>query len=211
MGHYFEYQENLASKEHRFEASIGGKTIKFITDLGVFSRAHLDVASELLLKSLIEKQQFNQWSGAALSSEKRRVLDLGCGYGPLALFCKSFFPFVEMFGVEVNERAYHLAKKNAQLNHLDVRFFLEDARTYLEKEKFDIIVTNPPIRVGKEILYALLEKAYHALLPDGAMFLVVGKKQGADSMANFLKSLGGELFLLDKGKGFKVFVLKKKK
>lgn len=217
MGHYFENQENLASKHRRFDISVGGKKLKFITDLGVFSRTHLDDASELLLKTLVEKEALTQalfsYLGQDILDEKQlsakhlKALDLGCGYGPLTLFFKAFFPYFEVEGVEVNERAFHLAKENARQNHLDLRFVLEDARTYLQAETYDVIFSNPPIRVGKKILYELIAKAYEALKPGASLFLVIGKKQGADSMEKYLKTFEGKVECLAKDRGFKIFAL----
>lgn len=205
MGHYFENQKDLASKKSRFDISVCGKKLNFITDLGVFSRTHLDDASELLLKTLIEK---NVLPSQPLNAQMK-ALDLGCGYGPLSLFFKSFFPYFEVEAVEVNERALNLAKENARQNQLNVHFVLDDARTYLKDEVYDVIFTNPPIRVGKKVLYELIEKAYYALKNEADLFLVIGKKQGADSMEKYLKTFSGQVTCLEKDKGFKVFRLTK--
>ena len=105
--------------------------------------------------------------------------------------------------IDVNERAVNLAKKNAELNRVDVNVFLSDIYSNVDK-KYDAIITNPPIRVGKKILYEILFEAKNYLNEDGVLYLVINKDQGAKSLKKDLEECYN-VTTLKKNKGFYVF------
>lgn len=168
MSHYFTNDNNVKSEEHKIEVSFKNNKYEFIVDNGVFSKTKLDFATKTLLESL----DFNNING--------RVLDFGCGWGPIGIITKkNTNAIVDM--VDVNLRSINLSKKNAKLNDADVNVFESDIYSNV-KYKYDFIITNPPIRVGKKILYNILFNAYDYLNSNGELWLVISKNQGAKSL-----------------------------
>ena len=186
MNHYFT-NTNLPSNIKEHTVIIKEKTYKFLTDNGVFSKNGLDFGTRTLLETL------------DLENIKGEVLDFGCGYGPIGIYIKdNTNSNVDM--IDVNKRSIHLAKENAKLNNVNVNIFESDIYSNIEK-KYDFIITNPPIRVGKKILYEILFGAKKHLKNDGQLWLVISKDQGAKSL---LKDLEKEYIVSvqNKNKGF---------
>ncbi len=186
MAQYFD-NVNLKSEIKQITVKIFNTVLKLNTDNGVFSKDKLDFGTRLLLENL----PLDIFSG--------RVLDIGCGYGPIGLYLKKVTNCsVDM--VDVNKRALHLSLMNAKLNSLNVTIFESNAYENI-KEKYNVIVTNPPIRVGKEILYSIVIGAKDYLVDGGSLFLVIHKDQGAKSMIIDLKKYY-DVTILAKNKGF---------
>lgn len=186
MNHYFT-NEDLKSNIKETVAIINNKKYKFLTDNGVFSKQGLDFGTRSLLENL------------DLDKIKGDVLDFGCGYGPIGIYIKdNTSSFVDM--IDINKRSIHLAKENAKLNKVDVNIFESDIYSNVLK-KYDFIITNPPIRVGKKILYKILFDAKNYLKENGELWLVISKDQGAKSL---LKDLEKEyaVSVINKCKGF---------
>ena len=189
MGHYFTNEKDLKSVIKEVKMVINQTEYKFMTDHGVFSKSGLDFGTRTLLEN-IENAHI-----------KGKVLDFGCGYGPIGIYLKKNYD-CEVDMIDINERSINLAQKNALLNNVSVKIYLSD--TYMNvKDKYDFIVTNPPIRVGKKKLYEILFRAKEYLNPNGELWLVVSKDQGAKTLVKDL----GESYLtsvIDKNKGFYV-------
>lgn len=187
MSHYFENDENIKSKERIIYIKIKDIELKFLSDNGVFSKKGLDFGTRSLLETIdIKKINGN-------------VLDFGCGYGPIGIYiAKSLNIIVDM--IDVNKRAIELAKKNAILNNVNVNVFESNIYSNVSK-KYDYIITNPPIRVGKKILYEILFEAKNYLNQNGQLWLVVNKNQGAKSIVTDL-SKEYKTDIIDKNKGF---------
>lgn len=171
------YYTNAPTSEHEerhFTTVFMGKTLAFDTDAGVFSKQHVDPGSELLCKSLPELHG--------------RVLDMGCGWGAMTVMTLSRFPELKMTMADVNERALALAKRNVEKNHMQAEAVLSDGFAAVEGE-FDAVITNPPIRAGKAVIYRMFEDAKAHLAPGGKLVLVIRKQQGAPSALKFLKEL----------------------
>lgn len=185
MSYYFTNDENLKSEINKISVNINNLPFLFYTDNGVFSKKGLDFGTRSLLESL-----------DGISGE---VLDLGCGYGPIGIYlAKEYEVNVDM--VDVNRRSIDLALKNATLNNVKVNVFESDGYTNITKT-YDYIITNPPIRVGKTILYKLLFEAKDHLKPTGQLWLVINKDQGAKSLVNdLMKEYRVEV--INKNKGF---------
>lgn len=193
MAHYFTNDENIKSDIKKHQVMIKNDNFEFFTDNGVFSKKGLDFGTRTLLENL------------PLEKISGRVLDFGCGYGPVGIYVKSKTNAnVDM--IDVNERAIFLAKQNANLNHVDVSIFQSDIYSNVDK-KYDYIISNPPIRVGKEILYKILFGAKEYLKKDGELWIVINKDQGAKSV---MKDLEKEytVNLVCKNKGFFIIVAK---
>lgn len=187
MTHYFSNNENLPSKPKEINFKVKNQVYQFYTDNGVFSKKGLDFGTRLLLESI----PFDKLTGP--------ILDFGCGYCPIGIvISKETGIKVDM--IDINKRSLALAKKNALLNKANVNIFESDIYNNIS-EKYNYIVTNPPIRVGKKILYQILFEAKQHLNKNGELWLVVNKDQGAKSI---IKDLEKEynVNVVNKSKGF---------
>lgn len=191
MGQYFT-NEKLPSNVKETHCIVKKHHFSFLTDHGVFSKEGLDFGSRLLLESI------------PLVEVGAKVLDMGCGYGVLGIILnKLTYATIDM--VDVNLRALHLAKRNVVLNDCrDIFIFESDCYSNITK-KYHTIITNPPIRAGKKIVYKILMDAKKYLEPYGNLFLVIRKEQGAKSLISDLREVYN-VEVLEKKKGF--FVLK---
>ncbi|MBR3281097.1 MAG: class I SAM-dependent methyltransferase [Clostridia bacterium] len=191
---YFTQNPTSKSEEREIEYCILDKRIKFIVDNGVFSKAHVDIATNFMLNVLIKEKIHGD------------VLDLGCGYGTIGITLKKFFENIKVTMLDINERAIGLANKNVKINGLkDIVIKESDGFDIIkEDEKFDFVVTNPPIRAGKKVIYKMYEDSFNHLKKGGALYLVINKKHGAPSTKEFLTSLFGNCEVLDKKTGFNV-------
>ena len=193
MSHYFENDNNLISEIRTFDININKVNFSFNTDNGVFSKGELDYGTYLLLKNVIKRDIHG------------KVLDLGCGYGPIGIIIKKLFD-VEVMMSDVNNRAIHLTKMNAKKNRVSVNVVNSDGYENIS-ESFDYVISNPPIRIGKKKLYELLTDSKKHLNKSGELIIVVRKEQGAISLIKDMQ----EYFkteVLDKDKGFLIILLK---
>lgn len=188
MGHYFT-NEQLPSDIKETACVVLGCHFKFLTDNGVFSKDGLDFGSRLLLE-VIPREEVGG-----------KILDMGCGYGVLGIvLAKLTSQKVDM--VDVNRRALHLSQRNAKLNQVSsfVSIFESDCYSNVV-EKYSTIVTNPPIRAGKKIVYDIVMNARNYLTDDGNLYLVIRKEQGAKSLIVDLEKVY-TVKVLEKKKGF---------
>ena len=190
MSHYFT-NDNLESNLKKIIVNVRDKKFVFNTDNGVFSKRGLDFGSRTLIDTLLSLDI----SG--------KCLDVGCGYGALGIILSSFFNLdVDM--IDVNKRAVHLTIMNLKENDVSARAFYSNVYENVDK-KYDIIVTNPPIRAGKDIVYKILFGARDYLVLGGALYFVINKDQGAKSVIKDLSAVAS-VTVLKKSKGF--FVIK---
>lgn len=187
MSYYFDKNTDVKSKEVTTKAEIGGRLYTFKTDNNVFSKKGLDFGTRTLLENL------------PLEKINGEVLDFGCGYGPIGIYIKSNTDSnVDM--IDVNERALNLARTNAKINQVEVNIFESNIYEKVNK-KYDYIISNPPIRVGKEILYKILFDAKKYLKDNGELWIVVNKDQGAKSVVKDLEK-EYSVSVVAKNKGF---------
>ncbi len=188
MGHYFT-NEQLPSDIKETTCVVLGNHFKFLTDNGVFSKDGLDFGSRLLLEVIPQEEVGG------------KILDMGCGYGVLGIvLAKLTSNKVDM--VDVNRRALHLAKRNAQLNGVSdyVSIFESDCYSNV-LENYSTIITNPPIRAGKKIVYDIVMNARDHLEDGGNLYLVIRKEQGAKSLIVDLEKVYA-VKVLERKKGF---------
>jgi len=192
MSHYF---ETPAGQEVRHEvaATIWGRPLSFVSAGGVFSATRLDPGTSVLMRL-----------GAPPLNRPGRVLDLGCGFGPIAIALALACPELQVDAVDTNELALKLTAENARRMGVADR-----VRTYLPAQvpperRFDEIWSNPPIRIGKPGLHDLLKLWLARLASGGRAQLVVGKNLGADSLHAWLTSQGWVVERLGSSKGFRV-------
>jgi len=191
MGQYFS-NENLKSNIQKYNVDILGNRYSFFTDNGVFSKEKLDFGTRVLLENLpIDKLHGN-------------ILDVGCGYGVIDIVLGKIVD-ANFLGVDVNRRALHLAEMNKKENNLSNINFIESNCYENVNDKYDFIITNPPIRAGKKVVYEIVMGAKNYLKDDGSLFIVVRKEQGAKSMIIDLEEIY-KVEVLNKVKGF--FIIK---
>ena len=192
MTHYFTNEENLKSEIEKVIVEINGIPLYFQTDNGVFSKGELDFGTELLLKNFKYDNPNN-----------KTLLDIGCGCGPIGIYASHLGFTVDMS--DVNKRAIHLSKMSLKEQGLNANVFESDAYKNITN-KYDYIVSNPPIRVGKEKLYEIVMNAKEHLKDDGSLWIVVRKQQGAESMVRDMKNAYKTVEVIAKKKGF--FIIK---
>lgn len=186
MSHYFTNNVDLKHNVETKKVIIKTSEFTFFTDNGVFSKKGLDFGTRSLLESLPNDIQGD-------------ILDFGCGYGPIGIYLKKNYDCdVDM--IDINDRSLSLARKNALENNVDVNIFNSDIYSNVTK-KYNYIITNPPIRVGKQILYKILFDAKEHLLDGGQLWLVINKDQGAKSLIRDLEK-SYKTKLVNKNKGF---------
>lgn len=192
MAHYFTNEENLKSEIEKVIVEINGIPFYFYTDNGVFSKGELDFGTELLLKNFKYDDPNN-----------KTLLDIGCGCGPIGIYASHLGFTVDMS--DVNKRAIHLSKMSLKEQGLNANVFESDAYKNITN-KYDYIVSNPPIRVGKEKLYEIVMNAKEHLKDGGSLWIVVRKQQGAESMVRDMKNAYKTVEVVAKKKGF--FIIK---
>ena len=138
----------------------------------------------------------------------RRVLDMGCGWGAMTVMTLARFPALDVTMADVNERALDLAVRNVQKNGMQAKAVLSDGFERVEGE-FDAVMTNPPIRAGKAVIYRMFEDAKAHLAEGGRLFLVIRKQQGAPSALKFLKELYAEAETIERDGGYWVIACRK--
>lgn len=190
---YFDNNENLISKKREISVLLNDTKYTFISDNGVFSKGEVDYGSIALLKILL-KQNFTG-----------NILDIGCGYGTIGLILAKNFPECNFLLSDVNIRACTLARENKKTFGVkNVEIIESDIFQNIDKN-FDYIVTNPPIRAGKKVIYSIFEQSYHHLNQNGSLFIVIRRSHGAESAQKFIHSVFGNCELLKKDKGFYVY------
>jgi 16S rRNA (guanine1207-N2)-methyltransferase len=192
MTHYFQSPPPEASAPGSVRLKVaGGRTLELATDAGVFSRSQIDPGTAVLLHVLPPLPPI----GA--------LLDLGCGYGPIALTMAIGSPAATVWAVDVNERARALCAANAAAAGLtNVRVGGPDEVP--PDTRFAAIVSNPPIRIGKAALHDLLSRWLERLQPGGDAYLVVQRHLGSDSLQAWLNAAGWPTSRLASRKGFRV-------
>ena len=186
--HYYTAAPSSQHEERSFRAVFAGRVLAFDTDAGVFSKQHVDPGSELLCRALPE-----DLSG--------RVLDMGCGWGAMTIMTLAKCPDVVMTMADVNERALGLAVSNVAKNRMEATAVLSDGFESIEGE-FDAVITNPPIRAGKSVIYKMFEDAKAHLREGGALYLVIRKQQGAPSALKYLKELYAKAEVIEREGGY---------
>ena len=199
MAHYFDLDPSLASKERTVEFMIDGRVIALQSDNGVFSKDKIDEGTFAFLKVIVPLR---------LSG---KILDIGCGYGPIGLTIALTSPEARVDLADVNTRALALCEKNAKLLGLSQRVTVLQSDVYKNIEgTYDSIVVNPPIRAGKVVTYAMYDGAFTHLIDGGSLFLVIRKNQGAPSASKYIESIFGNITLLDRSKGYYIYQAEKR-
>lgn len=192
MEHYYSSNPTSESDEREIEYELNNINFKFISDNGVFSKMHVDIATSFMLK-VISNESFGE-----------SILDLGSGYGVIGIVVGKINPNSKITMCDINNRALNLARRNAIKNRVGNVEAIESDGFANIKSTFDTIITNPPIRAGKATIYKMYEDAKNHLNEGGKLYLVINKKHGAPSTITYLSELFSEVEVMDKKAGFNV-------
>ena len=184
---YYAENPDAAHDIHELRVDLLGEKMTFLTDAGVFSKKMIDFGSQLLLKCL----EVNQGE---------TVLDVGCGYGPLGLSLAKAYG-VQATMVDINNRALDLTRQNAERNKVVATIFQSNIYEQVEGE-FDHVISNPPIRAGKQVVHEIIEKSKDFLEIGGDLTIVIQKKQGAPSAKSKMEDVFGNCEIVKKDKGY---------
>ncbi len=190
--HYFTADPKAPFKRVPVRTNVWGHWLELTSGSGVFAQGRLDIGTGVLLRE------------QAPPVEATQVLDLGCGYGVIGLAVAVAVPGCTVTAIDVNERAVLLANENAAQIGVSDRFTASTPDQVDPGLTFDEIWSNPPIRIGKDALHALLLTWLPRLAAGGRARLVVGKNLGADSLAGWLTDQGYPTAKVGSAKGFRV-------
>lgn len=210
--HYFDSDPGAASRPSTADLVLPDLHLRLRTDRGVFSPDKVDLGTRVLLESVPPPPA------------EGRLLDLGCGYGPISLTMASRAPGARVLGVDVNSRAVGLARRNADDHGLGNAWFgvvAPEGGLAVEQGEgrspaaedllgpFDAIWSNPPIRVGKDVLHAMLRTWLNRLTPEGVAHLVVQRHLGSDSLQKWLDAQGLPAERVASRAGFRVLAVRR--
>lgn len=188
-GHYFDSSPEVSSNERTIKLVLPDLTCDLITDNGVFSADAIDTGTRYLLSE-----------APVPSADVATALDLGCGYGPIARTLAHRAPEAHVWAIDVNDRARALTQRN--LAGLDAT--VAAPADVPADVRFDLIWSNPPIRIGKAALHELLRTWLPRLSPDGVAILVVQRHLGADSLARWMAEQGWPNTRLGSRRGYRL-------
>ena len=190
--HYYTSQPKTVHKEKEIKATLKGNTLTFKTDSGVFSKDRIDYGSQVMIEAV---------NDAVFPGSK--VLDVGCGYGPVGISLVKANPALRIDMIDVNERAIDLAEKNVKINNVEnVRIFVSSLYDKVEDKDYSAILSNPPIRAGKETVHQIITDARDFLTDRGVLIIVIQKKQGAPSAKKKMEEVFGNVERLTQDKGY---------
>lgn len=194
MNHYFTNNDNLKSNRRIINYTLNSTSFEFVSDNGVFSKNKIDYGSILLVETYLKNKK-----------NISNFLDVGCGYGFISIVLAKILN-ISGLGIDVNNRALKLALENAKLNKVSVSF--KESNIYENVEdKYDLIITNPPIRAGKQVVLAILKDAQKHLNPEGELWAVIRTDGGVKSIIKELSSTY-KIEIKEKSKGFYIFLAK---
>ena len=195
MAHYYsEKQDDIESNPSEFIFNFKDHSFKFHTDNGVFSKEYIDYGTFAMLKAFTP------------NNIDLPILDMGAGYGPIGIVVSKLYN-KETHMCEINERAYNLILKNIEENKANSVAYHSNLFDNLPSGLiFSSVITNPPIRAGKDVVFKIYEGAYERLTTNGELWVVIQKKQGAPSSKEKLISLFGNCEIVNRDRGY--YILK---
>ncbi len=189
MSYYFTNETNKTSNRKKIDFRFSGVLRTFISDDGVFSKDTLDFGSRVLLKTLIEEKI------------KGDVVDMGCGLGYIGILLKEYKPEISLTMVDINQTAVALAQENSAMYHQNNKVLCSDGFEDIS-DNFDVVISNPPIRAGKKVIYKIFADGYDHLKENGIMYLVIKRKQGAESTIRYLQSINFTVEVINRESGY---------
>lgn len=195
MSQYFNNDKSIKSEKRTITFNFNNREYKIVSDNGVFSKDRFDYGTRVLLSNI------------DINNLRGNVLDLGCGVGVVGVILGTVNTNINIDMVDVNERAISLAKENILLNKVNANIFISDVYDKVDR-KYDYIITNPPIRAGKEVVRKFLLGSYDYLTDNGVLYFVMRKDHGVKSMIKELESIF-IVNIIKKDKGFYIVECKK--
>lgn len=177
LEHYFTNNTELKSGFRTLKYNYDTTQFVFTSDNGVFSKDKIDYGSKNLIEIFLKKNE----------KKINKILDIGCGYGFMGIVLSKLLD-AEATLVDVNKRAVHLTEKNIKVNKVNATTYVSDIYDNVEG-KYDLVITNPPIRAGKKVVYEILRNAKKFLNIDGELWFVIRKEQGAKSTMKALEDI----------------------
>lgn len=196
MSHYFMNDDSVKSNKKKLCFNFQNKMFEFVSDNGVFSKNEIDEGSEILLKAYLSKGKIG------------RMVDVGGGIGVLGITVSKIND-VEVDMLEINKRAVDLCEENIKINGASKCRVYESDIYEKADGVYDVVISNPPIRAGKKVVFEILEKAKNYLVEGGELWVVIRKNQGADSAKKKMIEVFSNCDVIKKDKGF--YVLKSMK
>lgn len=203
MSHYFSEKQEVKSDRKIIKYEIENQKFEFVTNNGVFSKTKVDFGTDVMLKVFL-RENMNK------KNQKFDVLDIGCGYGVVSVVMKIFFQKIKIISSDVNERALELTTENLLKNGVikDEHDNFEVRKSFAFdniSEKFDVILSNPPIRAGKQTIFQIYEKSFEHLNENGEFYSVIQTKHGAKSTQKKLEEVFGNCETLEINAGYRIF------
>lgn len=201
MQHYFSENPKIKSEKKIIFYTIENKNFEFFTDNGVFSKSKVDFGTDLMLKVFLKENKDR--------NSKFSLLDIGCGYGVVSVIMKSFYPEIDLTLSDVNERALELSKENLKNNKIESFETVKSSVFDNIHKNFDVILSNPPIRAGKNTIFEIYEKSFQHLNKNGEFYCVIQTKHGAKSTKKKLEEVFGNCETLTIDGGYRIYRAKK--
>jgi len=189
MSYYFKTENKLKDQDIKIDFIFQGYSFSFRSNSGIFSKDKVDQGSHFLLQYLAENDL------------KGHLLDIGCGYGLFGVVLSKIKPELLVTMVDINERAVEMAKLNCQLHEVKCWVLVSNICENVEN-KFDYVISNPPIRAGKQVVFDIIKQAKERLNDKGQLFLVIRKKQGALSALNYASKIFNSSEIVERHKGY---------
>ena len=197
MSHYFSEVQDVKSLKKIINYEIKNEKFEFLTDNGVFSKTKVDFGTDVMLRTFLNENK---------KLENIQILDIGCGYGVVSVVLKRFFEKAKILSTDVNERALELTRENIQKNNRTDDFEVRKSFVFDNiSENFDMILSNPPIRAGKQVIFEIYEKSFFHLNKNGKFYCVIQTKHGAKSTKKKLEELFGNCTTLVIEAGYRIF------
>lgn len=188
MKHYFTDNTDLKSEQSQFIFRFHKYDLLFTSDNGVFSKSMIDYGSRVLLDNI------------EITNEKT-LFDVGCGYGTFGICLNKVYSHLNVDMVDVNDRALELAKLNAKNNNIHANIYKSFIYENVQGS-YDVIVTNPPVRAGKEVVTTILQESIEHLNENGSLWVILQKKQGAPSAKKKMEEVFGNCEIVKRDKGY---------
>ena len=192
MPHYYTNDNLYSGSEYKFNYTFKGKEFTFIASDAVFSKKRVDYGTNLLINSLED-----------LSNKK--ILDLGTGVGVIGILVAKGYANTNVLMSDVNIHALELANKNIELNRVNNAKTIESSLYDAIDDTFDVIISNPPIRAGKQIVHGVIKEGFSHLNKGGMIYVVIQKKQGAESLKKVMEETFGNVSLVNKNNGYMIY------
>lgn len=194
MSQYFENDPLVKENKHYIKYFINNTELLFLSDNGIFSKDYVDFGSSLMIKTLLNENL------------NGHGIDLGCGIGVIGISLNYFNSNINFDYIDVNLKALELTKINLEKYNLKGNVYYNNGLENVSKNSIDFVISNPPIRAGKNVYYKFYEDAFKCLKTNGSIYVVIQKKQGAESTIKKLKEIFNNCLILEKERGY--FILK---